>query len=251
MRNITEKCNEIGLVPFGDSAPITTLMAELLHIEERHYRPCLLEWLQIHQASLPQLRQWTAARGLAVEDYFVHLSSDSAADGLELWLALMAAKTPVNIVMEDTVWSLVRGGIDFTYPTYVLMAFGEALPCLPEQESDGEAETVLADMDMGVDAQSKEAQGGCPVASFCDSEVSDSPQGHRASDTDMDIEAQMHAPKVMLPQPTPSGVAKEHVCPVCTQMIFSGLQLISHMRSAHKDKKPYLCNLCGAAFNNL
>lgn len=86
--------------------------------------------------SLPQLGQWSAARGLTVQDYFAHLQSDSTADGMEFWLALLTVNSPVNIVMENEIWSSARGGIDF----FISHICFDKLWCLPGWDSDDAGE---------------------------------------------------------------------------------------------------------------
>ncbi len=47
------------------------------------------------------------------------------------------------------------------------------------------------------------------------------------------------------------GRAKTQVCPICSREIFLGLALIAHMKTLHKGVKPYKCEQCTSAFNNL
>ncbi len=75
---------------------------------------------------------------------------------------------------------------------------------------------------------------------LCEESTSSS-QGCHTSDTDTDIEAQIDSPVPDLKLPTPSGLVKECVCPVCSSVIFSGLQLIAHMKLVHRGIKPYCC----------
>ncbi len=77
-------------------------------------------------------------RGLDFDDYVSHLSAEGIVDGLEAWLVSVATNTPLNIVLEDTVWSLSVSGIDFQYYTLVLMSFGTAVLCLPKEHSNNE-----------------------------------------------------------------------------------------------------------------
>ena len=85
---------------------------------------------------------------------------------------------------------------------------------------------------------------------LCEESTSSS-QGCHTSDTDTDIEAQIDSPVPDLKLPTPSGLVKECVCPVCSSVIFSGLQLIAHMKLVHRGIKPYCCEQCDSSFNNL
>ena len=51
--------------------------------------------------------------------------------------------------------------------------------------------------------------------------------------------------------PHSPGRAKTCVCPICSKEIFSGLALITHMKTLHKGIKPYKCEQCTSVFNNL
>ncbi len=245
VKNVQEKCEEIGLILFGEEVALTVLLAELLHIPHDQYRLLLVEWLQLYEAMLPQVWQWTSAQGLSMVDYIKHLWADSTADGLEVWLSSLASGTTVNIVQEDHVWGSSCEGIDFSKLTYVLIGFGQAVSCLLEQDST--TEEVLETLS---DPCAHWPQGGWPISQLCQESTSSS-QGHCTSDTDTDIEAQIDSPILDLKLPIPARIAKEHVCPVCSCVIFSGLQLIAHMKLAHRGMKPYCCEQCGSSFNNL
>ncbi len=135
VKNIQEKCEEIGLALFGEEVALTVLLAKLLRIPHDQYWLLLVEWLQFYEKLLPQVKHWTSAQGLSVVDYIEHLHVDSAADGLEVWLSSLASRIAVNIVQEDHVWGSSHEGIDFSKPTYVLTGFGQAVSCLLEQDS--------------------------------------------------------------------------------------------------------------------
>ena len=109
VKNIQEKCEEIGLVLFGEEAPLNVLLAELLCILYDQYQLLLVEWLQFYERLLPQVKCCMSAQGLSVPDYIKHLHADSAADRLEVWLSLLASGTAVNIVQEDHVWGSCVG----------------------------------------------------------------------------------------------------------------------------------------------
>ncbi len=119
VKDISDKCDKIGLVPFGEQVALSVLLAELVYVDQDLYRPYLIEWIQLHEQQIPQVRKWTAARGLSIKDYLEHLHAEGTADGLEVWLASLAAIAPVNIVQEDHVWGSWRDGIDFSQPTCV------------------------------------------------------------------------------------------------------------------------------------
>ncbi len=95
-------------------------------------------------------------------------------------------------------------------------------------------------------------QGGCPIVALSVDDGSGSSQSARhASDTDTDGDYQFSSEVHDLKLPDCPGVAKTHICPVCSEEIFSGLALIRHLKNCHKGVKPYKCKLCDSAFNNL
>ena len=49
-------------------------------------------------------------------------------DGLEVLLVSLALDIGINVMMENTVWSTLKSGIDFSYPTVVLVKDG-SIPC--------------------------------------------------------------------------------------------------------------------------
>ena len=48
-----------------------------------------------------------------------------------------------------------------------------------------------------------------------------------------------------------AGVSILQVCPVCDCQAESGMALYQHLHSLHPNDKPYPCDKCGVAFNNI
>ncbi len=57
-----------------------------------------------------------------------------AADGLEVLLASIAMNTVINIVMDNTVWSMARDGPDFHFLTIIWTVSG-AVACSLDTDS--------------------------------------------------------------------------------------------------------------------
>ena len=53
MKNITNKCKEIGLVTFGGPVPFQELLADLAKVKWDEYHVVLMQWLQDHISQLP------------------------------------------------------------------------------------------------------------------------------------------------------------------------------------------------------
>ncbi len=69
-----------------------------------------------------------------------HMLDSGHSDGLELWLLCVAVDININIVQEDHIWSAKRKGVDFVDPTFVLMDYGIAVPCLLEDREQEQSE---------------------------------------------------------------------------------------------------------------
>ena len=76
-------------------------------------------------------------------------------------------------------------------------------------------------------------------------------EAEMSSATDTDVEHMMDYPQFEPVLPEVSGVVKARICPTCGADIFSGLALIRHMCLHHPDIRPYKCEMCDSAFNNL
>ena len=78
------------------------------------------------------IEKWLAVRGLDLAEYLSHLESDS----LELWLLSLASDHPINVVMDDRVFSTGISGVDFDCPTVVLLPSCEAFLCELDTSED-------------------------------------------------------------------------------------------------------------------
>ena len=252
VQDLQLRCDEIGLVPFGEAMPLHVLLAEFARFHVSEYHAQLVAWLHQYRSSLNSVHRWLAVHGLDFEDYVLHLSVGGMADGLEAWLVSVAINTPLNVVMEDTVWSLSISGIDFQYYTLVLTSFGMVVQCLPE-ENDKSADQQISELQVEPCNSSQRLQGGLPVAALKDSDVdtNSSKEPRHDSDMDTDVDFQFSSQEHDHQLPNCLGVAKARVCPVCSVDIFSGLALIRHMKFVHKAVKPYKCEKCDSCFNNL
>ena len=53
VKNITDKCEEIGLVTFGEPVPFQELLADLAKVKWDKYYVVLMQWLRDHISQLP------------------------------------------------------------------------------------------------------------------------------------------------------------------------------------------------------
>ncbi len=165
---------------------------------------------------------------MTLDDYTSHLVDDGMANSLQVWLVSLATNTPINIVLEDVVWSTASTGIDFLFYMIILISFGMVIPCLPEEPEQQQTQTLALDQEVQDSQETKRMQGSCLLAiqALLDDGSGSSQSTCRASDMDMDIEFQfsshIHDPKL----PRSLGLAKTRVCLVCSKEIFSGLALI-------------------------
>ena len=208
-----------------------------------------------YKSSLNPVHRWLEVQGLDFDDYVSHLLAGGIVDGLEAWLVSVATNTLLNIVLEDTVWSLSISGIDFQYYTLVLTSFGMAVQCLPKENSNNDelANQQTSEPQVKPCDSSQRLQSSCPVAALKDSDgdTNSSKEPRHDFDTDTDVDFQFSSQEHDHQLPDCSGVAKARVCPVCSADIFSGLALIRHMKSIHKVVKPYKCEKYDSCFNNL
>ncbi len=69
-----------------------------------------------------------------LDDYITHMLETGQCNGLELWLCCVTANININIIQEDYTWSALHSGLNFTDPTFILMDYGFAILCLPEED---------------------------------------------------------------------------------------------------------------------
>ncbi len=70
-------------------------------------------------------------------EYLSHLEGDKESDGLDLWLLSLASDHPINVIMDDRVFSTSINGVDFDCLTVVLLPLCKASLCeldAPEDE---------------------------------------------------------------------------------------------------------------------
>ena len=105
MKNVSDKCDEIGLVTFGGPVPFQELLADLAKLQRDEYCKLLMHWLCDHVSQLPAIYTWLTTRGLMLNNYCKHMVNDGLADRLEVWLLCLALNVNINIVQEDHIWS--------------------------------------------------------------------------------------------------------------------------------------------------
>ncbi len=130
-----------------------------------------------------------------------------------------------------------------------------AIPYLPEEdEALDESSAVVQETQIDLDPDlptSRCVQGGRPLGVGASPSTSSSSVGHRASDTDTDVDELFDAKMSGLVLLRSPDKAKARVCPICGTELFSGLVLINHMKITHPDVWLYKCEKCASNFNNL
>ncbi len=71
-----------------------------------------------------------------MEHYYEHLQRDGPVDGLEVLLVSLALNLPVNVILDDIVWTTSKSALDFRNPT-ILVTNAGAFVCLALDSMDG------------------------------------------------------------------------------------------------------------------
>ncbi len=116
-------CTRGGIVPIQD------LFASLMGCSTSDYREMLVTWIHQYNSDIPAVSSWLALWGLNLDEYCLHLLSGGPADGLEVWLASCALGCLVNVVLENAVWATSWDGVDFEFPTFLLVTYNSAQWC--------------------------------------------------------------------------------------------------------------------------
>ncbi len=104
-------------------------------------------WLRCNLLHLKCASWWVHAYGQDIDHYYEHLLRDGLADGLEVLLVSLALNTPVNIILDDIVWTMSKQDLDFKN-LMVLVAMAGAFACLTPDSLDGhlgDLDTVTTD----------------------------------------------------------------------------------------------------------
>ena len=83
VKSLEDKCNEIGLITFGEPVPLQELLADLVQLPSVSYRLSLMSWLHTHQVNLLPICNWLASQGLVLDDYVSHMLVPQ--DSLMVW----------------------------------------------------------------------------------------------------------------------------------------------------------------------
>ncbi len=139
--------------------------------------------------------------------------------------------------------STAKLGIDFAFPTIMLTSVGFGLLCEPELISISEDEIPEP-----IPVNPVMWCGGHPVSKEY-VQPSSSTTTSDSSGTETETEQLMEAPEREYKMPAVRGVAKERMCPICEDVISSGLVLIRHIKAHHLDSQSYFCEECKNSFN--
>ncbi len=157
------------------------------------------------------------------------------------WFQL-CLKTPINVVQEDKVWSTSCEGIDFAFLTIALTSYGTGVVCMLE------AQSVSDDNVTPEHVSAAPMKGGHPTTQ---QENSPSTSSITGSGTETETEFLMEGPQPQYTVLADCGTSKEHVCPVCENLLVSGFALICHLCENHPDACPYFCEKCEKSYHTV
>ncbi len=112
-----------------------------------------------------------------------------------------------------------------------------------------EAETVSEDNvipETPFETSAMSARGGCPIMKQGASLSTSSIMG---LETETETEYLMEGPQLKYTVPVDHGTSKECICPVCENVVVSGLALIWHLYENHPDARPYFCDKCEKSYH--
>ncbi len=219
--------------------PIHHLLVQLLGCAPDILWAQLQQWLIHHSLDMHMAEKWLVMQGLDLSECLTHLEGDGQCDGLELWLIFMAMNKPINVVMEDAVWSTASEGVDILYLTIALVSTGDGIFC---EQDDSEAELEAA----ALPQPCSQPKGGCLLVSVLEYPQlldSDNDQTDPKTLMDQDVLAESVLPT--------SSQAVPCSCPVCDIGLPSGMVLYCHLCAVHPEEHPYECDDCQHTFNNL
>ncbi len=156
------------------------------------------------------------------------------------------SETLLNIVQEDTVLSTAKSGIDFAFPTIMLTLVGYGLLCEPNPTTISEDEVPEPPPMNPITWHS-----GCPISKEHVWPSTSSTTSEASSGTETKTEQLMEAPEKVYKMPAVGGVAKERMCPICENVISSGLALVRHIKTHHLNSRSYFCEECENSFNTV
>ena len=196
-----------------------------------------IDTMGLYCSEVPMIEKWLVVRGLTLADYISHLWEGRTSDGLELWMASLAMNTPINVFMEHEAFSTSVTGLDLSQPSLVLTSFYSGVWC---REGEEEASAVEPPPSL----LTLRRVGGHPCV--WEQEISSSSSG---IDTNPDDLFEVDSEVKLLSMP--SGHPCLRMCPVCRDMLGSGLALECHLHLLHLLSCCFSCSHCEATFNNL
>ena len=142
VQDIGAHLEEIGMHACGTRVPLHHILACLLECTPETLCQQLWQWVLHYSSDVHMIEKWLALRGLELAEYLSHLQTEKDSDGLELWLVSLASGRPINVVMEDHVFSTSMSGLDFDFPMIMLLPDCEGLLCKLDVLDDQPAATV-------------------------------------------------------------------------------------------------------------
>ena len=136
------RMEEVGIHVCREQVPLHHVLAGLFECKPQTLHQQLCQWVLRYHPEVHIIEKWLAIRGLNLAEYLSHLESDKACNGLELWLLSLTSDRPFNVVMEDRVFSSGTDGVDFDFPTIVLLPLCEGILC--ELDAPDEAPMAAA-----------------------------------------------------------------------------------------------------------
>ncbi len=90
------------------------------------------------------IEKWIAVRGMNLQEYLDMLSTGASVDGLELWAASMAMNILISVIMEDSIWSTDRAGVDLEGRCFILASYTDFVPCALDRDAENVVEELAA-----------------------------------------------------------------------------------------------------------
>ncbi len=73
------------------------------------------------------------------------LSTGTSVDGLKLWAAPMAMNILISVIIEDSIWSTDRAGVDLEGRCFILASYTDFVPCVLDRDAENvEEEPAVA-----------------------------------------------------------------------------------------------------------
>ncbi len=67
------------------------------------------------------------------------MAAEGQCDGLEVWLISLVMGLSINVVQDNSIWSMGHEGVDFTQAILVLTSYSSGVWCHQAQDSAEEA----------------------------------------------------------------------------------------------------------------